>query len=59
MEKGERLKFSFVKTKPTGGAYQLTDLQLSCKDFRNAFDQLLAERKEIMIRGKRRKYGIK
>ena len=30
----------------TNGAYLLTDLQLSCKDFRNAFDQLLAERKK-------------
>ena len=30
----------------TNAAYLLTDLQLSCKDFRNAFDQLLAERKK-------------
>ena len=43
----------------TNGAYLLTDLQLSCKDFRNVFDQLLAERKMITIRHKRRKYGIK
>ena len=43
----------------TNGAYLLTDLQFSCKDFRNVFDQLLAERKMITIRDKRRKYGIK